>query len=271
MIERLFGAIAGDISGQRYEFGKNRTKNPKRVDLYLSDSTFTDDTIGTIATADALLRDIPFKDAYLKWFRKYNNRGCGGLFRKWLNSKNPQPYGSFGNGSAMRVSPVGYWADSLEDAYTFAEASAVCTHNHPEGIKGAKAIAGAIWMAKNGHTKEQIKEEILDKFYPDYSNQTLDDIRPDYEFDSTCQGSVPVAILAFLESKNYEDCIVKAISMGGDADTLAAIAGSVALAFYKKMSVRLAEFIRSKLPSEMLTVISDFDKVINEHLSGSNL
>lgn len=271
MTERLLGAIAGDVSGQRYEFGKSRTKNPKRVDLYLSNSTFTDDTIGTIATADALLRGITFKEAYLEWFKKYNNRGCGSLFRKWLNSKDPQPYGSFGNGSAMRVSPVGYWADSLEGAYILAEASAVCSHNHPEGIKGAKATAGAIWMAVHGHSKEQIKEEILDKFYPSYKDLTLDDIRPDYGFDSTCQGSVPVALLAFLESINYEDCIIKAISMGGDADTLAAIAGSIALAFYKRMSVRLAEFVRGKLPSEITKVISDFDKTVNEHLSASNL
>lgn len=260
MTERLLGAVAGDVCGQKYEFGKNRTKNAKSVYLYLPNSSFTDDTIGTIATADALMRGITFKEAYLEWFRKYDARGCGHLFRKWVNSDDPQPYGSWGNGSAMRVSPVGYWADSLENAYLLAEASAVCSHNHPEGIKGAKAIAGAVWMADNSYTKEQIREEILDKFYPEYSDLTLDDIRPSYEFDSSCQGSVPVAIIAFLESNNYEDCIVKAIAMGGDADTLAAMAGSIALAFYKDMSVRLAEFVRAKLPKEIMRVISDFDK-----------
>ena len=243
----LLGAIAGDVCGSYYEW--HRTKNEKSIDLFHKDATFTDDTIGTIATAHALMEDIPFAESYQYWFRRYNAKGCGKLFRKWVWDDNYKPYGSFGNGSAMRVSPVGYVAENTEQCLNFAKASAECTHNHPEGIKGAQCVAECIWSCY--HLKENANiNDILKKYYPVYSTKTLSEIRPNYNFDSSCQGSVPVAVLAFLESQNYEDCITKAIAMGGDADTLAAMAGSIAYAYYGKMSVRLSEFVLAKLPDE---------------------
>lgn len=269
MNNRLLGAICGDVVGSTYEMRNTRTKDPKNVQLYLKQSDFTDDTIGTIATADALLHNKSFESAYREWFKKYNARGCGHLFRVWVYDEDPHPYNSYGNGSGMRVSPVGYWCDSLGETFDMAEESAVCTHNHPEGVKGAQAIAGAIYMARNGSSKEEIKFEILRRFYPEWANKTLDEIKPDYSFDSTCQGSVPVAIIAFLESENYEDCIIKAIAMGGDSDTLAAMAGSIANAFYKRIGIKLIEWVEDKLPDEMLDIITEFDNKVNEHIHNS--
>lgn len=269
MNNRLLGAICGDVVGSTYEMRNARTKDPKNVQLYLKQSDFTDDTIGTIATADALLHNKSFESAYREWFQKYNARGCGKLFRQWVYDEDPHPYNSYGNGSGMRVSPVGYWCDSFEETLELAKKSAECTHNHPEGIRGAQAIAGAIYMARNGFNKEEIKYDILQRFYPEWLNKTLEEIKPDYSFDSTSQGSVPVAIIAFLESENYEDCIIEAIAMGGDSDTLAAMAGSIANAYYKRIGVRLLEWVEDKLPDEMLDIITEFDIKINEHISNS--
>lgn len=260
----LLGAIAGDVCGSYYEW--HRTKNEKSIDLFRKDATFTDDTIGTIATAHALMEDIPFAESYQYWFRRYNAKGCGKLFRKWVWDDNYKPYGSFGNGSAMRVSPVGYVAENTEQCLNFAKASAECTHNHPEGIKGAQCVAKFIYNSLHDSPTliDDFKYELFTGWYSEFHPRTLDEIRPNYHFDSSCQGSVPVAVLAFIESKNYEDCITKAIAMGGDADTLAAMAGSIAYAYYGKMSVRLSEFVLAKLPDEFKEVITKFDKFVNK-------
>lgn len=254
----LLGAIVGDVCGSWYEW--KRTKNPINVNLYLPQTSFTDDTIGTIATAYALMNNISFTESYQYWFRRYNAKGCGKLFKKWVYEDNPQPYGSWGNGSAMRVSPVAYVSKSLSECLDLAKKSAECTHNSTEGIKGAQCIAECIWTCYNEN--ETNFNDILKKYYPEHITSTLDKIRPNYHFDSSCQGSVPVAVLSFLESESYEDCIIKAISMGGDADTLAAMAGSIAYAHYGEISDKLANFVLEKLPKEFVDIIEQFDKFV---------
>ena len=285
----LLGAIVGDVCGSWYEF--DACKEYDKINLYLPQSSFTDDTIGTIATAYALMNNISFTESYQYWFRKYNAKGCGHLFRQWVYLDNPKPYGSWGNGSAMRVSPVAYVAKNEEECLKLAEKSAECTHNSKEGIKGAQLIAKCIYINKlmwsdlnkydmsdavRNHIRSIIKFSFVDDLkecYPKYviTNKNkipniyprkLDKIRPNYHFDSSCQGSVPVAIISFLESESYEDCIIKAISMGGDADTLAAMAGSIAYAHYGEMSDKLANFVLEKLPKEFVNIIEQFDKFV---------
>lgn len=171
------------------------------------------------------------------------------------------PYGSYGNGSAMRVSPVGFYAHNAKECLELAKNSALCSHNDPEGVKGAQAIALAIYRAKHDSiTKNQIWY-VLDNYYPEYTEKTLDEIRPGYHFDSTCQGSVPIALLAFLESEDYEDCLKLAISMGGDSDTIAAMAGSIAYAYYEKMPQIIFDQVWDVLPEEMIDIIETFDDV----------
>ncbi len=235
----MYGAILGDIIGSPYEFAY--WERNKSFELFPKYARFTDDTVMTVAIADALLScgryadeeeyEKAFVDSMQKWGMKYIDAGYGGMFYRWIKSKSPQPYGSFGNGSAMRVSPVGWLFDSLEKTREVAKWSALVTHNHPEGIKGAEATASIIWMARNKASKKEIKEYIEKEFLYDLS-RSCDDIRPDYEFNATCQGSVPEAIISFFESVDYEDCIRNAVSLGGDTDTLACIAGGMAEAFY---------------------------------------
>lgn len=262
MYSLLFGAIAGDICGSSYEHTVGRTKNYDSVQLIRTDNDFTDDTVCTIGIAAALIENPcptveEFGESLQKYCKMFPNRGYGGMFKKWID--NPVPYYSFGNGSAMRVSPCGLFAKTEEECLRLATRSAVCSHDHPEGIKGARAIALAVFLAKYGYAKNIIKEKTLDNYYPDYSDKTLDDIRPDYHFDSTCQGSVPIALLAFLESEDYEDCLKLAISMGGDSDTLAAMAGSIALPYYGAMLRKLEDVIYSLLPEEITDVIEEFE------------
>jgi ADP-ribosylglycohydrolase len=233
---RVLGAIIGDIIGVPYEF-----HNIKKVDfpLFCSKSTFSDDTVLTIAVAEALMEghgdEAATERAMVTSIRKYGkmfpDAGYGGRFNMWLNLENTEPYGSFGNGSAMRVSPVGWFFDDIETVEKFAEISARVTHNHPEGIKGAKSVAGAIFLARAGADKEEIKAYVSGNYQYDL-DRTLDEIRPFYRFNETCQGSVPEAFIAFLESESFEDAVRKAVSIGGDSDTIAAIAGSVAEAHY---------------------------------------
>ncbi|MCL1849388.1 MAG: ADP-ribosylglycohydrolase family protein [Clostridiales bacterium] len=227
----MLGAIIGDIVGSVYEWNNIKTKD---FPLFSEKCFFTDDTVMTIAVADALLNGgsaDDFIDSMKKYGKLFPKAGYGGGFRKWLSTGSREPYNSWGNGSAMRVSPCAWFAESLEEAETLAERSAAVTHNHPEGIKGARATAAAIYLARIDTAKDMIKAYVETNYGYDLS-RTLDEIRPNYSFNETCQETVPEAIIAFLESNSFEDAIRNAISLGGDSDTLAAITGSIAEAAY---------------------------------------
>ena len=231
----LYGAVVGDIAGSKYEWDSIKTKE---FPLVSRGCRFTDDTAMTMAVAQALMVERNDLDAFRRELvasmqrvgRAYPRAGYGGRFRKWLTDPDPRPYNSFGNGSAMRVSPCGLAADSLEHALALGEASADVTHNHPEGIKGAQATAGCVFLARAGATKAEIAEFVRNRFYA--LDVPLDVVRPGYGFDVSCQGSVPQAIQAFLESESYADAVREAVSLGGDSDTQAAIAGGIAWAYY---------------------------------------
>ncbi len=232
----MLGAIIGDVVGSLYEFESNKTKD---FELFTQSNHLTDDSMMTIAIGCAcagsdLTDEDDFKASAIYYMRKigreYPNAGYGGGFYRWLMGDFMGAYNSFGNGSAMRVSPTAWYADSLDHAETLARWSAEVTHNHPEGIKGAQAVSAAIFLARVGKSKEEIKAYIEQEYYP--LDFTLDDIRPTYEFDVTCQGSVPEAIMCFLESTDFEDAIRNAVSLGGDCDTQAAMAGAIAEAYY---------------------------------------
>jgi len=227
----MIGAIIGDIIGSIYEWRNIKTKD---FQLFGKGCRFTDDSVMTIAVAEALMNGGTPEDyvkAMKRFGKMYPNAGYGGHFRKWLRTDVSEPYNSWGNGSAMRVSPVGWRFDSLEETENAAEISAAVTHNHPEGIKGAQATASAIFLARTGKSKNEIKVYIENKYGYDLT-RTLDDIRPAYKFDVSCMGTVPEAIIAFLESADFEDAIRNAVSLGGDSDTLTAITGSIAEAAY---------------------------------------
>lgn len=240
----MFGAFIGDIVGSKYEFNNIKTKN---FPLFSPDCDFTDDTIMTVAVAKAILlsrreqfetneKGKSFQAFLVKVMQDFGRRypnptgAYGGNFVKWLREKNPKPYGSYGNGAAMRVSPCGLAAVEMGEALALARASAAVSHDHPEGIKGAEAVSAAIFLAKCGHSKEEIRQYISDHYYD--LNFTLDSIRDSYRFDGSCQGSVPQAIVAFLESESFEDAIRNVISIGGDCDTTGAITGSIAWIYY---------------------------------------
>lgn len=256
----MLGAITGDMVGAPYEF--DRGDKTKDFPLWTKKSQFTDDTVMTIAVAQALMnaengsRDDIFaavQDSMQKWGRRYPYAGYGGMFRRWLRSGDPKPYGSFGNGSAMRVSSAGFMYDTLERTREIAALTAMVTHSHPEGIKGAEAAASAIFMARTGSTKAQIKEYIVREFGYDLS-RTCDEIRPTYRHVETCQKTVPEAVTAFLEGESFEDVIRTAVSLGGDSDTLTCIAGGIAEAFYGIPDDIVRE-CRSRLPVDMIEVI----------------
>ena len=232
----MIGAILGDVVGSRFEFNNIKSKN---FNLFDSKCTFTDDTVMTLAVAKALMKFEKITD--IKEFKKelvttmhevgekYPHCGYGGNFGVWIEEKLTEPYNSCGNGSAMRVSPVAWYANSIKECEALAAASAEVTHNHPEGIKGAAAVAGAIYIARTTHSMAEIKEYVKRFYTIDF---TLDEIRESYDFYETCQKSVPQALQAFFESTDFEDAIRNAISIGGDSDTIAAITGSVAEAYY---------------------------------------
>lgn len=228
---KLLGAIIGDIVGSVYEWNNIKTKD---FPIFTPKCFFTDDTVMTLAIAEGLMNGgnaDAFIEAMKKYGHLYPDAGYGGRFGNWLFSEDKSPYNSWGNGSAMRVSPVAWMFDTLSEVEEFAEASAAVTHNHPEGIKGAQATATAIFLARKGKSKDDIKAYIEFKYGYDL-NRTLDEIRPSYRFNESCQETVPEAIIAFLESVDFEDAIRNAISLGGDSDTLAAITGSIAEAAY---------------------------------------
>ena len=249
----MIGAIAGDMIGSPYE------ANPiKNEDFPLRVAQFTDDTVLTIAVAHSILFNEDVGDCLKKYARKYPQLPYGGSFRIWVMSEDSRPYNSYGNGSAMRVSPVGFAFDSVEAVLANAEKTASVTHNHPEGIKGAQATALAIFLGGTGSDKETIRKEVIDRFGYNL-DRTLAEIRPGYHFDVSCQGSVPESIIAFLESESFEDAVRKAISLGGDADTMACIAGGIAQAYYKEIPEKIVQQIRVKLPSEMVEVLDLFN------------
>ncbi len=256
----MIGAIAGDMIGSLYE------RYPiKQKDFELLVSAFTDDTVLTVAVANSILNDVGYAESIKSFAQKYHDLPYGGAFRKWIWSWENEPYNSFGNGSAMRVSPVGFAYDTVEEVLLEAKRSAEVTHNHPEGIKGAQATALAIFMAKQGADKETMRSEITCRFGYDL-NRTVDRFRPKYKFDVSCQGSVPESIIAFLDSTSYEDAIKNAISLGGDADTMACIAGGIAQAFYKNVPEYIATRVLEKLPGDLFEVTVQFnDKFKCEH------
>ena len=253
----LYGAIGGDIIGSCFERHNVKTKD---FPLFSSRSRCTDDSVMTVATADALLHHLSYAESYRKWGNLYPQAGYGGSFRRWLVTPDPQPYNSWGNGSAMRISPVGFHARSEEDVLREARSSAEVTHNHPEGIKGAQAAALAVYLADTGADKRQIREKTESLFGYDLSSRKLDDIRPGYTFDVSCMGTLPVALLAFLESTDYEDAIRNAVSMGGDSDTIAAITGGIALAYYKDMPTYIIREIEARLPEDMRGICERFSR-----------
>lgn len=235
----IFGSLIGDVIGSYYEWHNVKHEN---FELFNKGSTYTDDSVMTIATADALMCmddfcnegniKITFAAKYKQYYSRYPEAGYGGNFINWAKSDSIKAYNSFGNGSAMRVSPVSYVSDDINKVRKLAKLSASVTHNHKEGIKGAEAVASAIFLTLRGYDKQYIKEYIENNFKYNL-NRKLDDIRPSYKFDVSCQGSVPEAIIAFLESENFEDSIRKAISIGGDSDTIAAITASISKPYYK--------------------------------------
>ncbi|GMO42967.1 MAG: ADP-ribosylglycohydrolase family protein [Treponemataceae bacterium] len=263
----MYGALAGDICGSIYEWHNRKTETPEEIDLFDSRCHFTDDSVLTAGVADALLSGGDYKAGILNWARKYPRSGFGGSFKKWFRDENPQPYNSLGNGSAMRANPVGWAFDTLEETLDEAKKSAEVTHNHPEGIKGAQATAAAIFLARNGTTKAEIKEYVEKEFAYDLSAD-LGELRKTYRFDVICRGTVPPAIMAFLASNDFAHALQTAISLGGDTDTLACITGSIAEAFYKEIPAKLVGFIEGKIPHDMKRVIKRFHE---KYLQGFGL
>jgi len=250
----MLGAIAGDIFGSSYEF--DGTKDPD-IDLFERPRFFTDDTVLTIATADVLMTDGDYTRAYREWGRSYPTCSWGLRFHGWLTGDDPRPYNSFGNGSAMRVSPVGWAFDTLDETLAEAARSAAVSHNHPEGIKGAQATAAAIFLARTGVAKADMRREITDRFGYDL-DRTIAEIRPDYCFNETCQGSVPESLVAFLDADDFAHTLRLAISLGGDADTQAAIAGAVAEAFWGGVPEEIQLEVNRCLPEDMKRIAEDF-------------
>ncbi|MGK7934086.1 MAG: ADP-ribosylglycohydrolase family protein [Microcystaceae cyanobacterium] len=250
----MLGAIAGDIIGSVYEFDNIKTKD---FPLFGKENYFTDDTVLTIAVADTILNQGEYCQSLKRYFRRYPTVGYGGNFRIWGKSDSLQPYNSWGNGSAMRVSPVGYAFNDLETVLLEAKKSAEATHNHLEGIRGAQATASAIFLARKRKSKAEIKAYIEENFGYDLS-QTIEEIRPYYTFDVSCQGSVPQAITAFLDATDFEDAIRNAISIGGDSDTIACICGGIAQAFYG-LPDAIADQSLSYLEDDLKQVLIEFN------------
>jgi len=249
----MIGAIAGEIIGSYYEFHKIKTKE---FELFHPESKFTDDTTLSMAIAKSILDDEPYLDNVVDFGLRYFEVGYGGSFKAWLKADTHEPYNSWGNGSAMRVSPIAFAFETEEKVLEEARKSAEITHNHPEGIKGAEATALAIFMARKGASKEEIRERISTEFEYDLS-RTVDEIRPDYKFEVSCQKSVPESIICFLDSNSFEDSIRNCVSLGGDADTMGAIAGGIAEAYYG-VPKEIEEKVWSYLSEEFREILKRF-------------
>jgi len=250
----MIGAIAGDIIGSVYEHFSIKTTE---FDLFHQASRFTDDTVLTVAIADSIMNNKDYAEALKEYTRRYPDAGYGGNFIRWAFSDSEKPYNSFGNGSAMRVSPVGFAFSDTENVLKEAKRSAAVTHSHPEGIKGAQAVAMAIYLARHESGKKEIKTEITERFGYNL-DRNLEQIRPNYQFDVSCQGSVPEAIIAFLEAEGYEDAVRNAVSLGGDSDTIACITGGIAQAYFGEVPYIIEEKARRILPQDLLEVVDRF-------------
>jgi len=263
MINYLLSEAIGDIAGSAYEGKSHRIKEYDKVKLFSSRAHFTDDTVLTFACAEAFIDHLNMAMNLWKCANEHSDVGFSSSFKIWMKSHKPQPYCCIGNGSAMRCSSAGWLAKTENECIAMAQETANPTHNHPDSIKGAVATALAIFYLNTGKDKEFIRENVLNKYYPDWANLTYSDIHDEYCFNSTCAGTVGPAIICFLDSKDYVDCIKLAISLGGDADTLAAIAGPMAYAYYKTMPDALVFQAMKKLPDWMLDVSERFDAVVN--------
>lgn len=250
----MIGAIAGDIIGSVYEHTPLKSKD---FPLFHPQAQFTDDTVLTVAVANAILEERSYRSSVREIGRRYPNAGYGAHFIQWLLSDNMPPYNSWGNGSAMRVSPVGFAFDDAETVLREAAASAAITHNHPEGIKGAQATAYAVFLARKKLDKDSIRNEIVQRFEYDLQ-RSIDDIRPGYSFDISCQGTVPEAIIAFLDSVSWEDAVRNAVSLGGDSDTLACITGGIAEAWYGGVPADTQQQVMETLPGDLAGIVERF-------------
>ena len=252
----MIGAVAGDIIGSVYE---HHPLKSEQFPLFHPLARFTDDTVMSLAVAQAILRNGDYGREMKSLGQAFPNAGYGGNFRKWIFEPGIVPYNSWGNGSAMRVSPVGFAFTTEEEVLWEAKASAEVSHNHPEGIKGAQAVALAVFLARKGSSKEDIRGRISKDF--NYNlDRTVENIRPGYRFDVSCMGSVPEGIIAFLDSTDYESAVRKAVSLGGDSDTLACIAGGIAEAFYKSMPTTIIEKVETILPGTLWEILEKFEK-----------
>ncbi|GAB6112748.1 ADP-ribosylglycohydrolase family protein [Desulfomicrobium salsuginis] len=258
----MLGAIAGDIIGSIYE---HRPIKTKEFPFFAAGCRFTDDTVLTVAVADAILSGREYAEALHDFGHRYPRAGYGGSFLEWLHARERAPYGSWGNGSAMRVSPVGWAFDSEDDVLEHARLSAEVTHDHPEGIKGAQALALAVFLARTGCSRADMRRRIGDLFGYDLG-LSVDEIRADYAFDVSCQGSVPQAIVCFLDSDSWEDAVRNAVSLGGDSDTLACMAGAVAEAYYGEVPAHLADKALRFLPHDLGIVVEDFRQIFMDDL-----
>lgn len=252
----MLGAIAGDIIGSIYERKNIKTKS---FELFSPQCSFTDDSVLTIALADSILTGATYTDNLKKYFRLYPHRGYGATFYEWAGSQSSTPYNSYGNGAAMRISPAGFAYDNLDEVLQKAKEFTEITHNHPEGIKGAKATAASVFLARTGRSKEEIRDYVEKTFGYDLSHH-IDDIRPDYHFDISCQGTVPQAIRAFIDSTDFEDAVRNAISIGGDSDTLACITGAIAQAYYSNVPEAIAVKVYEILDERLGEITKEFMK-----------
>lgn len=251
----MLGSIVGDVVGSIYEWNNLRDK---RFELFSTACFFTDDSVLTAACADAILNGTDFGAAYMRYGRGYPRRGYGGRFARWLDRGELGAYGSFGNGSAMRAAPCGWAGATREETLLLAESSAAATHDHPEGIKGAQAVALAVFMGRSGASKKEIREAVCGLGYD--LGFTIDAIRPFYKFNETCQGTVPQAVVAFLESSDFEDAIRTAVSVGGDTDTLACITGGIAEAYYGGVPGEIRERTLRVLDEGLRGVVRAFEE-----------
>ena len=249
----MFGAIVGDVVGSYYEHFPTKSVD---FELFPNEASLTDDSVLTIAVADWILHGGQLGAYFHDYVARYPHAGYGGTFIKWAQCRATEPYGSWGNGSAMRVSPAAYTVETLEAVLELAKASAVVTHNHAEGIRGAQATAGAVFLARKGNTKKEIREFVTEMGYD--LSRSLDEIRPAYVWDVSCAGSVPESITAFLESDSFVHAIRLAISLGGDADTMACIAGAIAEPFYYGIPTQIFERTRGYLDETLLDVVDTF-------------
>ncbi|MFO8031070.1 MAG: ADP-ribosylglycohydrolase family protein [Desulfohalobiaceae bacterium] len=254
----MLGAIIGDIVGSRFEARPYKSTN---FELFTPQCSFTDDTVLSVAVSDSLMQGAPYSQKLKEYYQRYPWAGFGGSFQIWAASDTEEPYNSLGNGSAMRVSPVAWYYNQREQVLQQAERSAAATHNHPEGIKGAQSVALAIHLARQGKDKENIKQEISQNFGYNL-DRTIEEIRPGYSFDVTCPGSVPEALICFLEAQDFEQALRNAVSLGGDSDTQACIAGSVAEAFFQGVPQEIRDQGLSFLDGFLKGKVEEFLKIV---------